>query len=624
MNSFKGAVNSFKGGINSFKGYGKVNEDLEAKRQYQRKTRKRIAIIALSSVVLIVIIVAAIIGVSRKQGQNGQNARAENLPATAKSIKAVCSVTKNPTSCFSSLSQAADPNQIDPEDIFKLSLKVSMNELEKASTIPAKLGEKVNDKRALAAIKDCSELIADAIDQLNNSLSAMVDDSGHLKLAGKVEDLRTWLSAAITDQETCFDGFENVSGPYLHQLQASLKNATEFTSNSLAIAGKIMDIVSSLGFQLHRRRLLGFSGNSPVNNRRLLDFSGEFPSENSFSGDLAANNKVPGDFPEWISAKDRRFLQGTDPRSSADAVVAQDGSGKFTTIQSAIDSVPKKNEGRFVIYVKKGRYLENVVVDKSKWNIMLIGDGKDVTVVSGSRNFVDGTPTFSTATFAAVGRGFIAQDMGFENTAGPQKHQAVAIRVGSDRSAFLRCKFIGFQDTLYAHSQRQFYRECFISGTVDFIFGNSAVVFQNCEIQSRQPLDNQKNTITAQGKTDPEQNSGISIQGCQLTAETSLTAPTFLGRPWKPYSTTVVMKSVIGAFLNPAGWLPWVGDSAPETIFYGEYLNTGAGSNVTGRVNWVGYQKALSPNDASRFTVGSFLQGAEWLSTTQVAFNAGL
>lgn len=229
--------------------------------------------------------------------------------------------------------------------------------------------------------------------------------------------------------------------------------------------------------------------------------------------------------------------------------------------------------------------------------------------------------------FAAVaGKGFIGKDMGFINTAGPAKHQAVAFRSGSDLSVMSGCSFDGYQDTLYAHSNRQFYRDCDITGTIDFMFGNAAVVFQNCNIRPRQPLPNQFNTITAQGKKDINQNSGISIQKCTFSAyNDSLTAPTYLGRPWKEFSTTVIMQSDIGAFLQPVGWKEWVsGQDPPSSIFYGEYQNTGPGSSVDKRVRWAGYRPSLTDAEAGKFTVRTFLNGEDWLPATSVKFDTSL
>lgn len=226
---------------------------------------------------------------------------------------------------------------------------------------------------------------------------------------------------------------------------------------------------------------------------------------------------------------------------------------------------------------------------------------------------------------AAVGRGFIARDIAFKNTAGAAKHQAVALRSGSDMSVFYRCLMDGFQDTLYAHSNRQFYRDCDITGTIDFIFGNAAVVFQNCNIQPRRPLPNQFITITAQGKTDVNQNTGISIQKCVMSPLDSLTADSYLGRPWKNYSTTVIMQTNIGSFLDPTGWTPWISNvDPPNTISYAEYQNTGPGSSVVKRVTWAGYKPSMTAAQASKFTVQSFIDGPNWLPLTDVAFDLSL
>ncbi|THU56110.1 hypothetical protein C4D60_Mb11t13800 [Musa balbisiana] len=147
---------------------------------------------------------------------------------------------------------------------------------------------------------------------------------------------------------------------------------------------------------------------------------------------------------------------------------------------------------------------------------------------------------------AVVGDGFLMRDITIENAAGPSKHQAVALRVGADLSAFYRCNFVGYQDTLYVHSLRQFYRECNVYGTVDFIFGNAAVVLQNCNLYARKPLPNQQNIFTAHGREDPNQNTGISIQRCKVAAAADLIPvqanfSTYLGRPWKEYLRTVFM-----------------------------------------------------------------------------------
>lgn len=228
-----------------------------------------------------------------------------------------------------------------------------------------------------------------------------------------------------------------------------------------------------------------------------------------------------------------------------------------------------------------------------------------------------------------VGEGFLARDITFQNTAGPSKHQAVALRVGADLSAFYLCDFLAYQDTLYVHSNRQFFVKCLIAGTVDFIFGNSAVVFQDCDIHARRPNSGQKNMVTAQGRLDPNQNTGIVIQKCRIGATKDLEAvkssfPTFLGRPWKDYSRTVIMQSSITDVIDPAGWHEWNGNFALNTLFYGEYLNTGPGAATSRRVNWKGFKVITSASEAQAFTPANFIAGSTWLSSTGFPFSLGL
>ncbi|CAN6468252.1 unnamed protein product [Victoria cruziana] len=258
---------------------------------------------------------------------------------------------------------------------------------------------------------------------------------------------------------------------------------------------------------------------------------------------------------------------------------------------------------------------------------MLVGDGINKTIVTGSRSVGDAFTTFNSATLAVVGPNFIGRDFTVQNTAGPAKHQAVAVRNGADLSTFYRCSFEGYQDTLYAHSLRQFYRECDIYGTVDFIFGNAAVVFQNCNLYARLPMSAQQNMFTAQGRSDPNQNTGTSIINCSVLATPDLSSngqiKSFLGRPWKNYSRTVYMDSFIDSVVDPTGWAPWSGNDFLSTLYYGEYSNRGPGSNTTGRVTWPGYH-VMSSTDATNFTVTNFVQGDVWLPATSVPFSSGL
>lgn len=224
----------------------------------------------------------------------------------------------------------------------------------------------------------------------------------------------------------------------------------------------------------------------------------------------------------------------------------------------------------------------------------------------------------------------MAKDMTFENTAGPQKHQAVALKSAADFSVFYRCSFKGYQDTLYVYSLRQFYRNCDIYGTIDFIFGDAVAVIQSCNIYVRKPMSNQINTVTAQHRTDPNENTGIVIHDSVVSAASDLKSvqgsfKTYLGRPWGHYSRTVVMKSSLDGLISPQGWLPWDGViSTLSTLYYGEYMNTGSGAVTTGRVKWPGYHVITSSAEAGKYSVGSFLNGNSWIPATGVPFSSGL
>lgn len=216
---------------------------------------------------------------------------------------------------------------------------------------------------------------------------------------------------------------------------------------------------------------------------------------------------------------------------------------------------------------------------------------------------------------AVVGSGFCATDITFRNTAGPMKDQAVAVRNGADKSIFYRTSIEGYQDTLYSHSFRQFYRECDIYGTIDFIFGSSAVVFENCNLYARLPKKGQSVAITAQGRTHPEENSGTSILNCVVKAAPDLASSkqrvkTYLGRPWKDYSRTVYIQTYMESIVDPAGWQKMGGDSNLRTLYFAEYNNTGPGSKTTKRVKWPGYH-VINETDAFNYTMS--LVSDDWV-----------
>jgi len=243
--------------------------------------------------------------------------------------------------------------------------------------------------------------------------------------------------------------------------------------------------------------------------------------------------------------------------------------------------------------------------------------------------------------------GFIGKAMAFENTAGSANHQAVAFRNAGDMSALVGCHIRGYQDSLYVQSNRQFYRNCVISGTIDFIFGTSATLIQNSTIIVRKPNNNNNNNnnnneynvIVADGSPLVNMNTGIVIQDCNIVPEAALvperfTIRSYLGRPWKNESKIVIMESTIGDFIHQDGWTTWseLNQRNEETCYFAEYANTGPGANVARRVKWKGYKGVISRTEATKYTAGIWLEAgpksapksaAEWLHGLHVPHYLG-
>ncbi|OIT05174.1 PREDICTED: pectinesterase/pectinesterase inhibitor PPE8B-like [Nicotiana attenuata] len=297
------------------------------------------------------------------------------------------------------------------------------------------------------------------------------------------------------------------------------------------------------------------------------------------------------------------------------AIVAKDGSGNYTTITDAIILAPNNSVNKYYIIIKQGTYYEYIQIDKWKTNIVLIGEGMENTIISGNKSYGgDGIKTSLTATVGVNGKGFMAQDITFRNNAGRENQQAVALRAEASQLTFYRCRFDGFQDTLYTKKGLQFYRDCEIFGTIDFICGDATVVFQNCLIEARLPLPKQYNTITAQQRKFVNDTTGIVLQNCTLKATQELekmgNVTAYLGRPWGNFSRTVVIQSYIDHFINPKGWIEFINGSLVQP-FYLEYENRGPGAITEGRVKWASVTR--DPDVASNFTVRHFIGGDKWI-----------
>lgn len=232
---------------------------------------------------------------------------------------------------------------------------------------------------------------------------------------------------------------------------------------------------------------------------------------------------------------------------------------------------------------------------------------------------------------AALGEGFVAKHMAFSNSAGAEGQQAVALRVQADKAAFLDCVIDGFQHTLYTHTYRQFYRECYISGTIDFIFGDATAIIQNSWIIVRKATANQVNTVTAQARALVSQTTSLVIQNCTIVPEAEVWAAklkvlTYLGRPWKEQATTVFLENTIAEGIQPEGYTTFPGkEYYNKTAKYYDYHNRGPGAlaMADSRVPWPNVIN-ITKDEAKKFTVSALLQGDTWLKDTKVPYNLGL
>ncbi|XP_075673878.1 putative pectinesterase/pectinesterase inhibitor 12 [Castanea sativa] len=507
------------------------------------------------------------------------------------SIDTICKTTPYPDVCSDSLKLSIIINisiEISPNiNTFLLyTLQIAIFESEQLSNLLLDAGNSDNIiENQTGTIQDCEELQQITMSCLQRSMSLIQDAPIKQR---KLADAIAYLSAALTNKNTCLEGLDSAAGPLLPTLLSSIDYTYMYVSNALSI----------------------LSSQKSHNKRRLMDTG----------------------VPTWISKKSKSRARTLESEYDPSKVltVAADGTGNFTTITGAINFAPNNSNDRTHIYVKQGVYEENVEIPSYKQNIFLHGDGTDATKITGNRSVGDGWTTFRSATLAVSGNGFLAQDIYIENNAGAKKHQAVALRVNADFVALYRCSIIGYEDTLYVHSFRQFYRECDIRGTIDFIFGNAAVVFQGCNIISRILTPSQFTVITAQFRDSPDEDTGISIQNCSIVAEEDLQSnsnrvKSYLGRPWGEYSRTVYLESYIANFIDPTGWMlgPNNDDEGSNTLYYGEYDNDGPGSSTDDRVSWPGYH-IMDTKNAYNFTVSEFINnGDEWLDLTSFPYDDG-
>lgn len=291
-------------------------------------------------------------------------------------------------------------------------------------------------------------------------------------------------------------------------------------------------------------------------------------------------------------------IQGWALQGDYDYIVAKDGSGDYESIQEAIDASKSFPPERITIFIKKGVYHEKVKVHAWNTRMSFIGEDVDETVITWDDYFDQinrgRNSTFHTYTLLVEGDDFHAENLTIENTAG-DVGQAVALHVDADRVSFFDCKLLGNQDTVYlaGEGNRQYFKNCYIEGTTDFIFGGATAVFDDSQIHSK------KNSYLTAASTPKNQEFGFVFRNSTLTADSGIDE-VYLGRPWRNYAHTVFLESDMGAHIVPQGWHNWNNESAETTAFYAEFDNSGPGFTPHKRVDW---SHQLTPDQAASYTL---------------------
>ncbi|KAK8572003.1 hypothetical protein V6N13_047630 [Hibiscus sabdariffa] len=319
------------------------------------------AIIGVCAVILVAMVVAVAVGVTRSRSGRSEG----ELEASKKAVKTICQPTDYKEECEKS---PAGSNTTDPKELIKAGIQAAIREIEKVVSNSGTIQDAAKDPMSRQALDNCKELMGYSIDDLKKSFDQL-GSSGVSRLDEYVENLRIWMGGSITYQQTCLDGFVNVSTEAGEKMRKLLNTSQKLTSNGLDMVSEIPKLIRDLNIPGLTRAGGG--------TRKLLAKDG---------------------FPSWVSFRQRMLLQQNPSQMKSNVVVAKDGSGKYTSINQALKEVPNKNASPFVIYIKAGVYNEKVLVDTYMSNVVFIGDGPTKSIITGRLNFAEGTVTYDTPT----------------------------------------------------------------------------------------------------------------------------------------------------------------------------------------------------------------------------------
>lgn len=296
-----------------------------------------------------------------------------------------------------------------------------------------------------------------------------------------------------------------------------------------------------------------------------------------------------------------------DNAYSKTIVVAKDGSGDFPTITEALKKLKGDSEERVRIFVKNGVYNEKILVNYTVNNLTIEGENRDSTIITnGDYAQLRNMGTSGSYTLRIDGNNISLKNLTVENSAGPVG-QAVALHTTGDKIHVKDCNILGNQDTLYStgRNTRNLFDNCYIEGTVDFIFGAATALFRNCHIHAKS-----ESYITA-ASTAIDNPVGYVFHKCKVTAAPDV-KKVYLGRTWRPYAFTFFIECELPDAIHPEGWHNWGKTENETTARYGEYKCTGPGADESGRVNW---RRPLNSDDAVWLTDPSkiFTRSSAWI-----------